>query len=102
MNPKSTLALATAFGACFLAASGTSYAENQSEWLQRQLEITDGYAPPPAQTAIVSDPARAPAYVRSETAPNPDAAGSPIPPNTMQGDQGPRTPRTIQGHATPY
>jgi hypothetical protein len=57
MNKKSTLALTAALGACLLTAASVSYAETQSEWLQRQLEVSDGYAPPFARAGVGTAPA---------------------------------------------
>jgi hypothetical protein len=46
MKTKFTPALTAAIGACLLTVASVSHAESQSGWQQRQLEITDGYAPP--------------------------------------------------------
>lgn len=45
-------ALATAAATLAIAAlPAISPAETQTEWLQQQLQITDGYTPPPAAAA---------------------------------------------------
>jgi hypothetical protein len=66
MYSKSAIALATALGAFALAVPSVSHAENQAEWLQRQMQISDGYAPPPpVLPAPDGDRAGAPTVLRS-------------------------------------
>jgi hypothetical protein len=57
MNSRFAIALIAAFSV--FAIPTVSHGENQSEWLQRQLQMTDGYAPPPAPAEQNAD--RAPA-----------------------------------------
>lgn len=47
MCAKSAIALATTLGTFVFAVPVLSTAENQFEWVERQLQMTDGYAPPP-------------------------------------------------------
>jgi len=47
MNSKTAIALAAALSTSLLAAPAVAHAESQFEWVQRQLQVTDGYAPPP-------------------------------------------------------
>jgi hypothetical protein len=47
MKSKTAIALAAALSTSLLAAPAVSHAESQFEWVQRQLQMTDGYAPPP-------------------------------------------------------
>lgn len=39
----------TVAAALLAVVPALSHAETQTEWLQRQLQITDGYVPPPAE-----------------------------------------------------
>lgn len=47
MYSQPAIALLAALSLFAFAVPTVSHAENQSEWLNRQLQITDGYAPPP-------------------------------------------------------
>jgi hypothetical protein len=51
MHSKPAIALVVAFGTFAFALPTVSHADNQSQWLQRQLQVTDGYAPPPVLPA---------------------------------------------------
>lgn len=57
MYLKSAIALIAAFSV--FAIPTFSQAESQSEWLQRQLQMTDGYAPPPVPAKKDADRAAA-------------------------------------------
>lgn len=59
MCSRTTIALVAVLGTAALAVPTVLRAEDQSEWLQRQLQITDGYAPPPALAAQGGDRAGA-------------------------------------------
>ncbi len=74
MHLKSAIALAATLGAFAFATPAVSSAEDQSEWLQRQLQMTDGYAPPPAQRTRIGD-----RTVASKTAPQQQAFRAPLP-----------------------
>jgi hypothetical protein len=64
MYSQSTIALVAALSTFAFAVPTVSHAENQSEWLHRQLKITDGYAPPPVLPAQDGDRAGASAIRR--------------------------------------
>jgi hypothetical protein len=53
MSTKSTIGSTAIVLGTFLLATGSmiSYGESQSEWLQKQLQITDGYVPEPLASA---------------------------------------------------
>ena len=51
MKSKTAIALAAALSTSLLAAPAVAHAESRFEWVQRQLQMTDGYAPPPAVSA---------------------------------------------------
>ena len=59
MYSKSAIALVAVLGAFAFAVPTVSHAADQSEWLQRQLQMTDGYAPPPVLLAQGGDRAAA-------------------------------------------
>ena len=59
MYSKSAIALVAALGTFAFAVPTVSHAADQSEWLQRQLQMTDGYAPPPVLPAQGGDRAAA-------------------------------------------
>jgi hypothetical protein len=65
MYPKSAIALVAVLATFACAVPTVSRADDQSEWLQRQLQITDGYAPPPMLTAPDGDRAGAAAVRRT-------------------------------------
>ena len=56
---RSAIALVAALGTFAFAVATVSHAENQSEWLHQQLQISDGYAPPPVLPAQDGDRASA-------------------------------------------
>jgi hypothetical protein len=51
MYSQTAIALVAALSTFAFAVPTVSHAEDQSEWLHRQLQITDGYAPPPVLPA---------------------------------------------------
>ena len=61
---KSAVALVAALGTFAFAVPAVSHAESQSEWLDRQLQMTDGYAPPRVLPAQDGDRAGASAIRR--------------------------------------
>ena len=88
MYSRSVLVLVAALGIFAFAAPAVSRAESQSEWLHRQLQTTDGYAPPPALPAQDGDRAAASTVRRvASRAPHP-------------GKSAPRTRRVSQQRAT--
>lgn len=64
MYSKSAIALVAALSTFAIAVPTVSHAENQSEWLHRQLQISDGYASPPVLPARDGDRAGASAVRR--------------------------------------
>jgi hypothetical protein len=55
MHSPSVIVLVAALSAFTFVVPSASHAETQSEWLQRQLQISDGYAPPPVLLAQEGD-----------------------------------------------
>lgn len=75
MCSKFAIALIAALGVVALTAPPVARAESQSEWLERQLQTSDGYAPPPVLPAQEVDRTAASPMRRGASRP-PQAAKS--------------------------
>lgn len=84
MCSKFPIVLVAALGALALTAPAFAHAESQSEWLHRQLQTSDGYAPPPALPAQEVDRTAASPVRRGAARPPQAAKPAPRPRRVSQ------------------